>query len=94
MKIRIRPKQCPARNDHMRETDFNGTLFNRYNAIEDRALKGGTNITSLFDNITNTPNTSQIVSAIEQYARPKLALHAKKMLKDLFGCCKNHHRIS
>ena len=57
-----------ARKDTRRATDFNGTLFNVYNAIEARALKGGTNITSLFDNITNTPNTAQIISAIKQYA--------------------------
>ncbi len=57
-----------ARDDTRRATDFNGTLFNVYNAIEARALKGGTNIASLFDNITNTPNTSQIISAIKQYA--------------------------
>ncbi len=57
-----------TRQDTRRATDFNGTLFNTYNAIEDRALKGGTNLSSLFGNITNTPNTTQIISAIKQYA--------------------------
>ncbi len=61
-----------ARNDTRRATDFNGNLFNVYNAIEARAMAGGTNIASLFDNITNTPNTSQIIGAIKQYA-PQVA---------------------
>jgi len=57
-----------ARDDTRRATDFNGTLFNVYNAIEARALKGGTNIASLFGNVTNNPNTAQIIGAVKQYA--------------------------
>ena len=57
-----------ARNDTRRATDFNGTLFNTYNAVEARALTGGVNLSSLFSNINNTPNTAQIISTIKQYA--------------------------
>ena len=57
-----------AREDTRRATDFNGTLYNAYNAIEDRALKGGINLSSLFGNINNTSNTTQIINAIKQYA--------------------------
>jgi iron complex outermembrane recepter protein len=51
-----------------RATDYNGTLFNAYNAVESRALAGGVNLSSLFSNINNTPNTAQIISTIKQYA--------------------------
>ena len=57
-----------TREDTRRATDFNGALFNIYNAVEARALVGGVNLSSLFKNITNTPNTAQIISAIKQYA--------------------------
>lgn len=57
-----------AREDTRRATDFNGNLFNVYNAIENRALAGGVNLSSLFSNINNTPNTAQIISTIKQYA--------------------------
>jgi iron complex outermembrane recepter protein len=51
-----------------RATDYNGTLFNAYNAIESRALAGGVNLSSLYTNINNTPNTAQIIGTIKQYA--------------------------
>ncbi len=57
-----------TREDTRRATDFNGPLFNIYNAVEARALAGGVNISGLFKNITNTPNSAQIISAIKQYA--------------------------
>lgn len=57
-----------SREDTRRATDFNGSLFNIYNAVEARALKGGVNLSSLFKNINNTPNTAQIISTIKQYA--------------------------
>jgi iron complex outermembrane receptor protein len=57
-----------SREDTRRATDFNGTLFNVYNAIENRALAGGVNLSTLFSNINNTPNTAQIISTIKQYA--------------------------
>lgn len=57
-----------TRGDTRRATDFNGSLFTVYNAVEARALAGGTNITSLFSNINNTPNTAQILSSIKQFA--------------------------
>ena len=45
-----------------------GTIFNAYNAIEKRALNNGVNISSLFSNITNTPNTNAIISNIKNFA--------------------------
>ncbi len=54
-----------TREDTRRATDYNGQLFNAYNAIENRALAGGVNLSSLFGNIGNTPNTAQIISAIK-----------------------------
>lgn len=57
-----------TREDTRRATDFNGNLFNIYNAVEARALTGSVNLSSLFKNINNTPNTAQIISTIKQYA--------------------------
>ena len=64
-----------VRNQTSRARDYNGTtafgtgqIYSMYNAIEYRALQNGVNINSLFGNITNTPNSAQIVSLIKQYA--------------------------
>ena len=57
-----------TREDTRRATDFNGQIFNAYNAVERRAAIGGVNLSSLFSNINNTPNTAQILSAIKTYA--------------------------
>ena len=46
-----------------------GNLFNAYNAIEQRALENGVNLSSLFSNINNTPNSQQIIDYIHQYAQ-------------------------
>jgi iron complex outermembrane receptor protein len=51
-----------------RAKEVTGTLFNAYNAVEQRAAEDGTNINALFGNITNTPNTTQILTTIKQYA--------------------------
>ena len=51
-----------------RAKDVTGTLFNAYNAVEDRAAAAGTNINALFGNITNTPNSAQILTALKTYA--------------------------
>lgn len=56
------------RDNTSRAKDVTGTLFNGYNAVEQRALEAGTNINSLFGNINNTPNTAQILSTIKTYA--------------------------
>jgi iron complex outermembrane receptor protein len=56
------------RDNTSRAKDVTGTLFNGYNAVEQRAAEAGTNINALFGNITNTPNTAQILSAIHTYA--------------------------
>ena len=57
-----------TRDDTQRAKPRTGTIFNAYNAIEQRALENGVNISSLFSNITNTPNSTQIVNYIHQYA--------------------------
>ncbi|MFE3848723.1 TonB-dependent receptor domain-containing protein [Flavobacterium sp. LB3P45] len=51
-----------------RAKDVTGNLFNAYNAVEQRAAEAGTNINALFGNITNTPNTTQILTTIKQFA--------------------------
>ncbi|MGX5686363.1 TonB-dependent receptor plug domain-containing protein [Chryseobacterium cucumeris] len=56
------------RNDTRRAKSATGDIFNAYNAIEQRALEKGVNISALFGNINNTPNTQQIIDYIHQYA--------------------------
>ena len=56
------------RDNTSRAKDVTGTLFNGYNAVEQRAAEGGTNINALFGNITNNPNSAQILSTIKTYA--------------------------
>jgi iron complex outermembrane receptor protein len=51
-----------------RAKDATGTIFNAYNAIEQRAAEAGTNINTLFGNINNTPNSTQILGLIKTYA--------------------------
>ncbi|MDQ1097270.1 MULTISPECIES: TonB-dependent receptor plug domain-containing protein [Chryseobacterium] len=46
-----------------------GSLYNAYNAVEQRALNNGVNLSSLFSNINTTPNTQQIINSIHQYAQ-------------------------
>lgn len=57
------------RNDTRRAKSAAGDIFNAYNAIEQRALEEGVNISSLFGNINNTSNKQQIVNYIHQYAQ-------------------------
>lgn len=45
------------RDDTNRATDFNGSIFNAYNAVERVALANGTNINSLFSNINALSNS-------------------------------------
>ncbi len=78
-----------------RAKDVTGTLFNAYNAVEQRAAEAGTNINALFGNITNTPNTAQILTAIKQYA-PQVGYFttaqqtAHNWMLLLFLKCKQH----
>ncbi len=51
-----------------RANDENNTIFNGFNAVERVAASSGVNLTSLFGNITNTPNTAQIINAIKTFA--------------------------
>lgn len=46
-----------------------GAIYNAYNAIEQRALNNGVNLSSLFNNINSTPNSQQIINSIHQYAQ-------------------------
>ncbi|WP_188051681.1 TonB-dependent receptor domain-containing protein [Flavobacterium sp. GP15] len=57
-----------VRDATSRAKDVTGTLFNAYNAVEDRAAAAGTNINALFGNINNTANETQIVNAIKTYS--------------------------
>ncbi|WP_292008486.1 TonB-dependent receptor [Chryseobacterium sp.] len=57
------------RNPTYRAGTESGAIYNAYNAIEQRALNDGVNLSSLFSNINNTPNSQQIVNYIHQYAQ-------------------------
>lgn len=57
-----------TRDDTRRANPRTGDIFNAFNAIEKRALQSCINISSLFSNINNTPNSQQIINAIHQYA--------------------------
>lgn len=57
------------RNPTYRAGTESGAIYNAYNAIEKRALNDGVNLSSLFNNIGNTPNSQQIVNYIHQYAQ-------------------------
>ncbi|ASW74536.1 TonB-dependent receptor [Chryseobacterium piperi] len=57
------------RNPTSRAGTESGAIFNAYNAIEKRASNDGVNLSSLFTNIGNTPNSQQIVNYIHQYSQ-------------------------
>lgn len=57
------------RNPTYRAGTESGTIYNAYNAIEQRALNNGVNLSSLFTNIGSTPNSQQIINSIHQYAQ-------------------------
>ncbi len=57
------------RNPTYRAGTESGNLFNAYNAIEQRALENGVNLSSLFTNIGSTPNASELINYIHQYAQ-------------------------
>lgn len=44
------------------------SIFNAYNAVENRAAQDGVQINSLFSNINNPANSAQIISSLQQYA--------------------------
>lgn len=56
------------RDPYSRAGVRNGDIFNAYNAIHYRALQDGINTDGLYKNITNTPNSQQIINTIKQYA--------------------------
>lgn len=57
------------RDNTRRARENTSNIFNAYNAIEQRALNDGVNISSLFSNINNTPNSNQILNYIKQYSQ-------------------------
>lgn len=57
------------RNPTYRAGTENAPVYNAYNAIEQRALNDGINLSSLFTNINNTPNSQQLIDYIHQYAQ-------------------------
>lgn len=57
-----------SRGDTRRAMAASDAIYNAYNAIEKRALENGVNISSLFSNINNTSNSTQILNYIKQYA--------------------------
>lgn len=57
------------RNPTSRAGTESAAIFNAYNAIEQRALNDGVNLSSLFSNISTTPNSQQIINNIHQYAQ-------------------------
>jgi len=57
------------RNPTYRAGTESGKIYNAYNAIEQRALNDGVNLSSLFTNINNTPNSQQIINYVHQYAQ-------------------------
>lgn len=60
----------------------NGNIFNAYNAIERVAGQNGVNLSSLFENINNTPNQSQIISYIKQFA-PQVGYFSQDQLNSI-----------
>lgn len=48
---------------------FNGTIYNTYNAIEQRALEDGINLSSYFDNIKTISNPNAFIGLIQKYAQ-------------------------
>lgn len=57
------------RNPTFRAGTESGAIFNAYNAIEQRALNNGVNLSSLFNNINNAANSQQIINTIQHYAQ-------------------------
>ena len=66
--FQIRDYTSRAKDYNGTNAFLNGQLYSMYNAVEYRAAQNGVDIGSLFGNITNTPNSNQIVSLIQQYA--------------------------
>ncbi|WP_160139262.1 TonB-dependent receptor plug domain-containing protein [Chryseobacterium sp. c4a] len=72
------------RNPTYRAGTESGAIYNAYNAIEQRALKDGVNLSSLFSNINNTPNSQQIINYIHQYA-PQVSYFSQDLQNAIQG---------
>ncbi|MGU3373554.1 TonB-dependent receptor plug domain-containing protein [Chryseobacterium sp. M5A1_1a] len=57
------------RNPTYRAGTEKGAIYNAYNAIEQRAMNDGVNLSSLFSDIKDTPNSQQIIDYVHQYAQ-------------------------
>ncbi|MCT2408953.1 TonB-dependent receptor [Chryseobacterium antibioticum] len=73
-----------SRDDTRRAGVASGDIFNAYNAIEQRALENGVNLSSLFGNIANTPNKQQIIDYIHQYA-PSVSYFTAQQQADIMA---------
>ncbi len=72
------------RNPTYRAGTESAPIYNAYNAIERRALNNGVNLSSLFNNIGNTPNSQQLVNYIHQYAK-NVDYFSQKLQDDIQG---------
>lgn len=57
------------RNPTYRAGTESAPIYNAYNAIEQRALNNGVNLSSLFTDIKDIPNPQQFVNYVHQYAQ-------------------------
>ncbi|MFZ4931032.1 TonB-dependent receptor plug domain-containing protein [Chryseobacterium sp. Mn2064] len=57
------------RNPTYRAGTESGPIYNAYNAIEQRALNNGVNLSSLFTDIKDIANPQQLVNYVHQYAQ-------------------------
>lgn len=48
---------------------YDGTIYNAYNAIEQRALENGVNLSSYFTNIHTISNPNELIGLIQNYAQ-------------------------
>ena len=66
--FQIRDYTSRAKDYNGTNAFLNGQIYSMYNAVEYRAAQNGVDISGLFENINNTPNTNQIISLVKQYA--------------------------
>lgn len=59
-----------------------GSLFNAYNAIEERAQQNGVNLSSYYSNISTIANPQQLISAIKTFA-PQVGYFSQNYLSQI-----------
>lgn len=57
------------REPTFRAGTYDGTIYNAYNAIEQRALENGVHLSSYFTNINTVSNPNELIGLIQQYAK-------------------------